>query len=407
VDVVLRNALVIDTDPVAVLPDTDVLVSDGRIAAVGKGLTAERVIDCTDRIVLPGFVDTHRHLWQVLMRSFCADMTLMEYLEKLLRPAQRVLTPEDLEIGTFAGGLECLASGVTTVLDFSFSPTFAHAEAAVRGLRASGVRALFGYGQPLDAAMVPEDVRRGAGLAGGTVEVALAPMGPSFSGLADVEATWEIARSLGLRLMVHIAGQERPMSLLRDRGLLHSDITFVHGNGLPGDELELVAQAGAGVSIAPALEARMGHGGPMVCRTRGLGVLTGLAADTVAVVAGDMFSVMRATLLSAHLSEGVHVTPADVLRMATVEGAAAAGMADRVGSLGVGKHADLVVLRANDINLVGTHDPVAAVVTAAHPGNVEKVFVGGVEARCQDVAGSVRTAAASLVSRLSASAPTR
>jgi cytosine/adenosine deaminase-related metal-dependent hydrolase len=101
------------------------------------------------------------------------------------------------------------------------------------------------------------------------------------------------------------------------------------------------------------------------------------------------------------------VTPADVLRMATVEGAAAAGMADRVGSLGVGKHADLVVLRANDINLVGTHDPVAAVVTAAHPGNVEKVFVGGVEARCQDVAGSVRTAAASLVSRLSASAPTR
>ena len=403
-DFVLRNALVIDTDPVVVRPGTDVLVSEGRIAAVGKGLTAAEVIDCTDRIVLPGFVDTHRHLWQVLTRSFCADMTLLEYLDELLRPAQRVLTPEELEIGTFAGGLECLASGVTTVLDFSFSPTFEHAEAAVRGLRASGVRALFGYGQPLDAPMVPEDVTRGAGLAGGTVEVALAPMGPSYADLADVEATWELARSLGLRIMVHLAAQGRPVSLLRDHGLLHPDITFVHGNGLPDDELALVARAGAGVSIAPALEARMGHGGPMVRRTRGLGVPTGLAADTVAVVAGDMFSVMRATLLSAHVSEGVHVTPADVLRMATVEGAAAAGMADRVGSLGTGRHADLIVLRANDINLVGTQDPVAAVVTAAHPGNVEKVFVGGVEAQLHDVAGPVRTAAASLVSRLRSAA---
>ncbi|MFI6099254.1 amidohydrolase family protein [Lentzea sp. NPDC051213] len=400
-DVVLRNALVIDTDPVTIRPGTDVLISDGRIAAVGAGLTAGTVIDCTDRIVLPGFVDTHRHLWQGLMRSFCADMTLREYLDKLLWPIQRVLTPEDLEIGNLAGGLECLASGVTTVLDYSFSPTFEHAEAAVRGLRASGVRAMHGYGQPVEASgMVAEDVTRAAALAGGVVEVALAPLGPSFSDMAVVEEVWRLASSLGLRVMVHIAGQEKPMTALRERGLLHSEITFVHGNGLPDGELELVAEAGAGVSIAPGLEALMGHGGPMVRRTRGLGVLTGLATDTVTAVAGDMFSVMRATLLSAHMSEGVHVTPADVLRMATIEGAAAAGMADRIGSLGVGKHADLVVLRANDINLVGTHDPVAAVVTAAHPGNVEKVFVGGAEVRQQDVAGAVRATAASLVSRL-------
>ncbi len=400
-DLVLRNALVIDTDPVSVRPGTDVLVSDGRIAAVGTGLTAETVIDCTDRIVVPGFVDTHRHLWQGLLRSFCADMTLGEYLEKLLWPAQRVLTPQDLAIGNLAGGLECLASGITTVADYSFSPTFEHAEAAVRGLRESGVRAMFGYGQAVAAeAMVAEDVTRGAGLAGGVVEVALAPLGPSFSDIAVVEETWRLARSLGLRVMVHVAGQEKPMSALRDRGLLHSEITFVHGNGLPDDELKLVAEAGAGVSIAPALEALMGHGGPMVGRTRGLGVLTGLATDTVTAVAGDMFSVMRATLMSAHSTEGVHVTPADVLRMATIEGAAAIGMADRIGSLGVGKHADLVVLRANDINLVGTQDPVAALVTAAHPGNIEKVFVGGVEARQQDVAGTVRTAAANLASRL-------
>lgn len=144
----------------------------------------------------------------------------------------------------------------------------------------------------------------------------------------------------------------------------------------------------------------MGHGAPMVRRTRALGVHTGLGADSVTAVAGDMFSIMRATLLTAQFSGGVHVTPADVLRMATIEGAAAIGVADRVGSLGVGKHADLVVLRADDLNLVGTSDPVAAVVTAAHPGNIERVFVGGVEAGQQDVAGVVRRTAANLVGAL-------
>lgn len=397
-DLVLRNALVIDTDPVVAKPRTDVLVHNGRIAAVGEELEAETVIDCTDRIVLPGFVDTHRHLWQVLMRSFCADMSLGEYLDKMLRPVQAVLTPEQLATGTRAGALECLASGVTTVQDFSFAPTFAHAEAAVHALRESGVRAMFGYGQPVfGPACAPGDVERGAELGGGLVDIALAPLGPSFSDVKAVEHDWRLARELGLRVVTHVAGHEKPISLLRDRGLLHENTTFVHGNELPDDELKLIAEAGASVSIAPAVEAGMGHGTPMVRRTRAFGVPTGLGVDSVTGVAGDMFSLMRATLLSAHLSEGVHVTPADVLRMATVEGAAALGMAGRVGSLTPGKHADLVVLKATDINLLGARDPIAAVVTAAHPGNIERVFVGGVEIpQRQDVTSAVRDAAEGL-----------
>ncbi|HEX8864669.1 MAG TPA: amidohydrolase family protein, partial [Lentzea sp.] len=292
-DFVLRNALVVDTDPVVALPGTDVLVQDGRIAAVGKGLTAASVIDCTGRIVLPGFVDTHRHLWQLLVRSFSADMSLGEYLERLLKPLQAVVTPDELRIGTLAGALECLASGVTTVQDYSFAPTFAHAEAAVRGLRESGVRALFGYGPAVfGPACEPEDVRRGMELGGGLVDVALAPLGPSFSDIRRVEDDWGLARELGVRVVTHVAGEEKPISLLRDRGLLDGNTTFVHGNALSDGELKLIAEAGAGVSIAPGLEAEMGHGAPMIKRTRALGVPTGLGVDSVAVVAGDMFSLM-------------------------------------------------------------------------------------------------------------------
>lgn len=384
-DLLLRGGLVIDTElsPVA-MSGVDVLVSDGRIAAVGPGLVAESaaVIDCTGRIVLPGFVDTHRHLWQTVLRSAASDVSLGQYIEVVLRSAGPRVRPEDVYAGTFAGALECLDSGITTVQDYAYSPTFSHASASVSALQASGIRALFGYGQPVfGAPSAAEDVAAAAELADSSVSVALAPMGPSFAEMDEVARTWELAQGLGMRVLVHVGNGPTvgaPISALKSAGLLSSEITFVHGNSLEDAELSLIASAGAGVSIAPAVEARMGHGGPVVGRLRRLGVTTGLGVDVVSAVAGDMFSLMRATLMSASFGD-VHVTPAEVLRMATVEGAAAIGMADQVGSLRVGKQADLMVLRANDVNLVGgvAHDPVNAVVTAAHPGNVELVMVGG------------------------------
>ena len=122
----------------------------------------------------------------------------------------------------------------------------------------------------------------------------------------------------------------------------------------------------------------MGHGAPMVDRLRRRGTTTGLGVDVVTTVAGDMFSLMRATLLTSHVGEGPALSAADVLQLATVRGAAALGMADEIGSLRVGKRADLVLLRTTDVNLLGgLHDPVGTVVAAAHPGNIEAVFVAG------------------------------
>ncbi|WP_279582681.1 amidohydrolase family protein [Fodinicola feengrottensis] len=153
----------------------------------------------------------------------------------------------------------------------------------------------------------------------------------------------------------------------------------MHANSLPDDELKLIGESGGAVSITPAVEARMGHGAPTVGRLAALGVTTGLGVDVVTSVAGDPFSVMRATLLTGQFGEGVRVSPADVLRMATIDGAAALGMRDRIGSLSPGKQADVVLLRTDALNLVGAvhHDPIGAVVTAAHPGNVDTVLVAG------------------------------
>ncbi|SDM29679.1 amidohydrolase family protein [Allokutzneria albata] len=379
----IRNATLIDTAPAPrVLRGYDLLIEDGRIAAVGQGLPTPggSVVDGTGRIVLPGFVDTHRHTWLTALRGSTADMGLMAYLDLVLGRIAPRYNPADVFHSTLAGAIEALSSGVTTVQDFAhIASTKAHADAGVRALRESGIRAVFAYGQPVfGEGSGPEGVRAiheehfgGDGL----VTMALAASGPSYSPMDAVRAEWALAAELGLRIYTHVGSgpvAERPIDALRTAGLLRTDITFVHGNSLPDSELALIAEAGAAVSICPAVEARMGHGGPMADRLAAHGVRTGLGVDVVSTVAGDMFSLMRATLQSSGLSTS------DVLGLATVDGASALGMADQVGSLTVGKQADLVLLRANDPNLTGGHhDLVGTVVTAAHPGNIESVFVAG------------------------------
>jgi 5-methylthioadenosine/S-adenosylhomocysteine deaminase len=386
----LRHGDVIDTEPEPVLHrDTDVLIEDGRIAAVGRGLPVgdAEVVDASDRIVLPGFVDTHRHLWQTALRSTVFDVDLRAYLELILGTYAPRYRPEDLYAGNLAGALECLDSGITTVQDFShLQYSVAHSEAAITALRESGIRAVFGHGFPVSdpTARRPEDVRlvHERYFAGdtGPVTMALAPVGPSWLPIELVKQDWGLAEELGLPIMVHIgSGPDlpRPVDVLREHGLLRPNILYVHGNSLPDEDLRLIADSGAAVAITPAVEAQMGHGAPMVNRLRAFGITTGLGVDVVTSVAGDMFSLMRAALLTSHVSPGERLRTADILRVATLDGARALGLGERIGSLRPGKEADLVLLRADAVNLLAARDPIGAVVTAAHPGNVDSVLVAG------------------------------
>src|SRR5262249_18728742 len=158
--------------------------------------------------------------------------------------------------------------------------------------------------------------------------LALAPSGPSYSDLDTVRADWAVAKELGMRIFTHLGGGSGEVVTLAANGLLDEHITFVHGNALPDDDLVRLADAGGAVSVAPAVEAQMGHGAPMVSRLRQHGVITGLGVDVVTTVAGDMFSLMRAALLTSQLGPGERLRAADVLRLATIDGASALGMAD-------------------------------------------------------------------------------
>ncbi|MBC6456670.1 amidohydrolase family protein [Actinomadura sp. HBU206391] len=392
----IRNGIVIDTDPMpAVTGHTDVLIEDGRIAAVGTGLHAPgdaELIDATDRIVLPGFVDTHRHTWQAGIRSLTPDISFAGYLGRIIGEVAPRYRPQDVYAGNLAGALECLDAGITTLVDWShIQLTPAHTEATVEALRRAGIRAVLGYcygggGGPEELAAEGHRVhKRHFGAADPLLSMAIGALGPEIAGEEAALHEWRLARDLDLSVTVHMGGNgvqsaERGLAFLRENGLLIPRTTYIHPNHYTGDALKELADSGGTASISPIVEAELGIGYPATGRARAAGLPIALSADAVTSGPGDMFSLMRAAYALERArpdGAGMGFTTRDALRMATIEGAEVAGLGDVTGSLRPGKQADLVLLRTDTLAMAPAHDPIGAIALSADTGCVDTVLVAG------------------------------
>lgn len=392
----IQGGVVIDTDPApAVIGRADLLVEDGRIAAVGTGLAAApgtEVLDATDRIVLPGFVDTHRHTWQAGIRAIAPDTTFAAYLERILGELAPRYRPEDVHAGNLAGALECLDAGITTLVDWShIQLTPAHTDSAVEALRQSGIRAVFAYcyggaggpeGLAAEGRRVHAEHFTGAG---GLISMAVGALGPEIAGEEYALHEWRLARDLDLPITVHMGGHgaesaARGLEFLQAGGLLGPRTSYVHANCYTDEALKRLAGSGGVVSVSPLIEAELGFGRPITGRARAAGAPAGFGADTVTSGPGDMFSLMRLAYAMERArpdGAGMDYTTRDALRMATIEGAEVAGLGDVTGSLRPGKQADLVLLRADALGMAPAHDPIGAVVLSADTSTVDTVLVGG------------------------------
>ena len=409
----IKGGTLITMDPtLGTMPNADVLIERGHISRVGPAIDDAEptsVIDATNHFVLPGFVDTHRHTWQSQLRGIASDWTLNQYITGVRKKLGPLYRPEDVYAGTLLGCAEALDAGVTTVVDWAHimnSPEYA--DASVAALRDFGGRAVFAHGTPTDKDLArwyvdsdlphPEDIRRVRTAYFSSddqlVTLAMAARGPDRSTMEITRRDWKLARDLGIGITAHVGvgvqGQRsQGIRRLHEEGLLGSDTTYIHANTSTDDELALVRDSGGSLSIAPEVEMHMGLGYPPVDRAIGLGIDPSLSIDVVVAISGDMFAVMRAALASARARlndeamaagqavDRITITTADVLRFATIAGARACGLGDKIGALRPGMEADVILIRRDGLNLSPTNSPTGSVVLAARPNDVETVLVRG------------------------------
>ena len=381
----------------------DVLIEGSRISAVGPDIRVgnAEVIDVSDSIIMPGFVDTHRHVWESLFRNLgdqgrtrSADPGALS-LE--IGPAYR---PEDVYVGNLVGLLSALDAGITTLLDWSHvQATPDHTEAAIAAHHEAGIRSIFAYGAPWWGPADPsraESLRRVASTHFSTTDqlltLALAPPGPEFASIESTRADWELARELGARISVHVGvgeyGRKGKLAELAGTGLLGSDTTYVNCATLTGEEIGMIADTGGSFSLSAAAGMMMGYGMPPIQQLLDRQIRPSLSVDAESNVPTDMFTQMRAVISIQHASlfdlklsgkGGVPnlLTTRRILEFATIDGARATGLADVTGSLTPGKHADVVVLRSDKPNVHPINDPIGAVVWGMDTSNVDSVFVAG------------------------------
>src|SRR5262249_55382624 len=388
------------------LPNTDVLIEGDTIKAVGPALTASphaNVIDARQSIVLPGFVDTHRHTWQTPVRGVLPSCTLDEYFAGMLNNIGVQYRAEDVYIANLMGALEALNAGITTLLDWSHvNNTPEHADAAIAGLAEAGIRAVYAHGVPVGAEWWanssldhPEDIRRIRTQYFQSddqlLTLALAARAPGNTTPEVARHDWLLARDLGIRISVHVGMRLTGVHVhhvlsLNELGLMGPDTTYIHCTDSTDQELDLIAKTGGSASVAPFVEMLMGHGVPPTGRLVARGVRPSLSIDVVSSVPGEMFTQMRTALVQERIlaftdtpdtAFAPTLTHRDVLEFATIDGARACALDTKIGTIVPGKQADILLVRTNQVNVAPVLDPVATVVICADTSNIDTVFVAG------------------------------
>jgi 5-methylthioadenosine/S-adenosylhomocysteine deaminase len=380
-----------------VLADADLAIAGDRIVGVGaapSGFVPDRVLDGRDRIVLPGLVNTHTHLSMTLMRNYADDLAFWPWLLERVKPLEDHLVPEDVRIGARLGLAEMIRGGTTCFHDMYFHLDEVADEVASTGMRARLCGALFdnsGQGEQLLESAVGVHERWHA-KAGGRVTVGLGPHSPYLCSPGYLREILGEAERLKCGLHVHVAETERevaesrerhgvtPVQLLADLGCFRVPVVAAHGIYVDADDQRLLREGGVSVAHNPGSNLKLANGIAPVHELLERGINVSLGTDGAASNNNlNLFEEMHlAALLQKWLRRDAEALPArQVLRMATINGAKALGLDSQIGSLEIGKRADVIVIDAAQPHLAPRHDPIALLVYSAQAADVSTVLVDG------------------------------
>jgi 5-methylthioadenosine/S-adenosylhomocysteine deaminase len=392
--ILLKGGVVLTLDrQIGDFAHADVLIEDGKIREIRPDIAitgdAAAVIDATNRIVLPGFIDTHHHFYQGLLRNILTNGLLNpDYSRDIGNTLTPAYAPADAYAGVLVTALGMIDMGTTSAVDTSqVSHTPEHSDACVRALQESGIRAVYAYwrGSGPDAKYPQDIVRLQRSYFNSQDQLLTLAMGSSLD-----PKIFAYAREVGVRTVSHgvNSNTERTLMELGRAGLLRPGDEYIHCTHLSDAAWRLLKDTGAQISIAAPIEMAMGHGMPPIQDALDHGIRPSLSSDVDATMAQDPFTLMRSAftlqrlLLLQRARNGEQNLPPlltcrDVLEFATIEGARCAGLEHKVGTLTPGKEADIVMLAADRLNVWPLNNAPGAVVNVMNPGHVDTVFIAG------------------------------
>jgi 5-methylthioadenosine/S-adenosylhomocysteine deaminase len=391
--VLLKGGVVLTLDPLlGDFAQADVLIEDGKIREVRPGIAVPgeaTVVDATNRIVLPGFIDTHHHFYQGILRNILANGLLNpDYNRDISNTLTAAYRPSDVYAGVLVTALGMIDAGTTTAVDTSqVSHTPEHSDAGIRALQESGLRAVYAYSRGAGAGtQYPQDIAR---LQRTTFSSKDQLLTLALGGTLDAKI-FAVAREAGVRTVSHgVNGNtEHTLAELGRLGLLQPGDEYIHCTHLSGIAWRLIRDTGGHVSLSPPIEMAMGHGMPAIQDAIDHGIRPSLSSDVDVTMAQDPFTIMRSTFTlqrllvlqrtrNGELNPPRLLTCREVLEFATVEGARCALLDRKIGTLTPGKEADIVLLRADRLNVWPLNNAPGVVVNLMNPSNVETVFIAG------------------------------
>ncbi len=409
----VRNSTVISMDSsLGILENADILIGDDSILEIGHDIEATdaETIDASGSIIIPGLINAHLHTWQTGLRGIAGNWTSVDYQKNIHHGVAEVYTPEATYLGNLVGAWGQMNAGTTTIMDWCHvNATPEHTDGAIDALEESGIRAMFAHGTvkprqkegekhfseiPHPRSEIERLRKTRLTSDDALITLGMAILGPENSIKEVMMEDFALAREFGLVSSSHTWNRKNRKVKegfypVAEAGLLGPDHNIVHGNYLEDDELKMLIDHGVTVTATPTVEAQSAKADPLCGRVKKLGDQVSLGSDTDVFVASDMFHVMRFALQFQHAIdcreevndhmpvEKLATSPYEALEWATIAGARALQMEDRIGSITPGKKADLVMLKMDDLCLEPIHDPVNTVVLFADRSSVDTVMIGG------------------------------
>lgn len=394
--ILLKNAHYFSTDNTA--KQGDIAIENDVILSVGQPLanewTPDRVIDCQDKFVIPGFVNTHTHAAMGLFRSYADDMLLMDWLQKKIWPIEGKMESDDYYWGTMLGIAEMLQSGTTMFADMYMGMERVAEAVEQTGIRAVIARGMAGVAPTAEAALVNSEYLYNTyhNAADGRLRVMLGPHAPYTCPPDYLKRVVRLSEKLGAEIHIHLAETQgevddclklygkTPMALMDEVGLLDRGVLAAHCVVLSEDDIELMAKKNVRVAHNPGSNMKLASGIAPVPKLLKAGVCVGLGTDGSS--SNNNLDMLEEVHLAALLHKVDTLDPLAVpahaaLRMGTTEGAIALGVGDTIGKIEAGYQADLTIFDMNQIAWTPRHDLISLLVYAANSSHVDTVMVAG------------------------------